>query len=85
MTGPRSWFRLPQRFGTAVPWVADTLGGMCRRVECRTCQRPTYAGCGAHIEQVLGDVEPSARCQCASRQEAPRNGPRSWLKSIRRG
>jgi len=29
---------------------------MCRRVECRKCGRPTFAGCGAHVEQVLGDV-----------------------------
>ncbi len=37
---------------------------MCRRIECSSCHRPTYAGCGAHIEQVLGDVPPDARCKC---------------------
>jgi hypothetical protein len=37
---------------------------MCRRVECSTCGRPTYAGCGAHIEQVLGDVAVADRCHC---------------------
>ena len=40
----------------------DTLRGMCRRVTCKTCGKPTYAGCGMHIEQVLGDVEPADRC-----------------------
>ena len=40
---------------------------MCRRVQCSECGRPTYAGCGAHIEQVLRDVAPSERCRC--RQE----------------
>ena len=35
---------------------------MCRRVTCKTCGKPTYAGCGMHIEQVLGDVEPADRC-----------------------
>ena len=37
---------------------------MCRRVECSTCGRPTYAGCGLHVEQVLGNVPPAQRCRC---------------------
>jgi len=37
---------------------------MCRRVTCRKCDKPTYAGCGAHIEQVLGDVPVDQRCKC---------------------
>jgi hypothetical protein len=36
---------------------------MCRRVTCDTCGKPTYAGCGEHIEQVLGDVPVDQRCQ----------------------
>ena len=38
---------------------------MCRRVTCSTCGKPTFAGCGAHIEQVLGDVPKDQRCKCA--------------------
>jgi hypothetical protein len=37
---------------------------MCRRVECDKCKKPTFAGCGAHIEQVLGDVPREDRCSC---------------------
>lgn len=37
---------------------------MCIRVTCQSCQRPTYAGCGMHIEEVLGDVPRDQRCQC---------------------
>lgn len=37
---------------------------MCRRVECNECKKPTYAGCGMHVEQVLGDVPRDARCTC---------------------
>jgi hypothetical protein len=37
---------------------------MCRRVDCPKCGRPTYAGCGAHVEQVLADVPRVARCRC---------------------
>jgi len=37
---------------------------MCRRVTCEKCGKPTFAGCGAHIEAVLGDVPEQARCHC---------------------
>jgi hypothetical protein len=37
---------------------------MCRRVDCRKCGKPTFAGCGMHVEQVLGNVPPSQRCRC---------------------
>lgn len=37
---------------------------MCQRVTCQSCGKPTYAGCGAHVEQVLGDVPKSERCRC---------------------
>ena len=37
---------------------------MCRRVTCEKCGKPTYAGCGLHIEAVLGDVPKSERCSC---------------------
>ena len=36
---------------------------MCQRVKCHVCNKPTYAGCGAHIEQVLGNVPRAERCQ----------------------
>lgn len=53
---------------------------MCYRVECRECGRPSYGGCGAHVEQVLGDVPVEHRCQCraAPRPPAPRASA-SWL------
>jgi hypothetical protein len=60
---------------------------MCRRVECSKCGRPTWAGCGAHVEQVLGNVPEDERCRCheaklkARRSEAPEE-PRSWLRGL---
>lgn len=42
---------------------------MCRRVTCERCGRPAFAGCGAHVEQVLADVPASNRCRC---REQPR-------------
>lgn len=47
---------------------------MCRRTTCETCHKPTFAGCGMHIEAVLGDVPKSERCTCrekASTKAAP--------------
>ncbi|MCK6548847.1 hypothetical protein L6R52_23585 [Myxococcota bacterium] len=37
---------------------------MCRAVVCPTCKKPTWAGCGAHVEQVLGHVPKDQRCKC---------------------
>lgn len=37
---------------------------MCMRVTCPNCQKPTYSGCGMHIEEVLGDVPRDKRCRC---------------------
>lgn len=58
---------------------------MCRRVTCPDCGRPTFAGCGQHIEQVLGDVPPAERCRCRdeAREGAPKEGPPlSWIGRI---
>lgn len=52
---------------------------MCVRVSCPQCKRPTIVGCGAHVEQVLGNVPKDQRCQCrATRQTAPAR--KGWLR-----
>ncbi len=50
---------------------------MCRRVTCDRCGKPTYAGCGAHVEQVLADVPRERRCQC---RDEPTDAPPSKRK-----
>ena len=60
---------------------------MCRRVECRKCGRPTFAGCGAHVEQVLGDVPRALRCRCHEQQSkdpdaAAGGGLRSRIRAL---
>lgn len=42
---------------------------MCRRVTCKKCSRPTYDGCGRHIELVLQDVPVEDRCDCPKNDE----------------
>ena len=56
---------------------------MCQRIQCKTCGKPSYAGCGAHIEQVLGDVPSDERCRC--RETAAKHAgakPASWLERV---
>lgn len=50
---------------------------MCRRIECKTCKKPSYAGCGRHIEAVLGDVPVADRCKCRERE--PDTGKPRWF------
>ena len=63
---------------------------MCRRVDCAQCGRPTYAGCGAHIEQVLSNVPVAERCTCretkstasASTTATAGADSQSWLQRL---
>lgn len=43
---------------------------MCQRTQCNICKKPTYSGCGRHIEAVLGDVPPDQRCRCREQAAA---------------
>jgi hypothetical protein len=42
---------------------------MCRAVRCRKCNKTTWAGCGAHVQQVMGPVPPDQRCRCGDKGE----------------
>ena len=62
---------------------------MCRRATCPRCGRATFAGCGSHAEQVLGNVPPGERCRCGrdarnGNEGRAASGPRS-ASSIRPG
>jgi hypothetical protein len=63
----------PQRAAPLPPGIAHALGtarglegSMCRRVQCDSCGKPTYAGCGRHVEEVLRAVALEERCHCRS-------------------
>lgn len=43
---------------------------MCSKINCPSCNQPTWKGCGEHIEEALHDVAPSDRCSCP-RSTAP--------------
>jgi hypothetical protein len=47
---------------------------MCQRAVCGKCGKPTYRGCGMHIEQVLADVPKPQRCACGTSTDQPARG-----------
>ncbi|MGH1562400.1 hypothetical protein [Mumia sp. DW29H23] len=51
---------------------------MCRAVTCRTCGKTTWAGCGQHVDAVMGPVAKADRCTCDRTKEKPRSLA-SWL------
>jgi hypothetical protein len=38
---------------------------MCRRIQCEYCHKPSFAGCGKHVDQVLRGVPDAERCHCS--------------------
>lgn len=42
---------------------------MCYQITCQVCGKPTWAGCGEHIEQALADVPVGDRCPGHSEAE----------------
>ncbi|SDQ14242.1 hypothetical protein SAMN04488565_0850 [Leucobacter chromiiresistens] len=38
---------------------------MCAQITCPFCGKPTWAGCGQHIDDALADVPEDQRCTCA--------------------
>jgi hypothetical protein len=73
----RQWFNLPRSLD-----FSDTLGGMCRKVNCRKCGKPSWSGCGAHVEQVLGDVPQSQRCQCKMQAKNVEPAKRTFMSKL---
>lgn len=37
---------------------------MCTKISCDTCGKPTWKGCGEHIEEALAGVAREDRCVC---------------------
>lgn len=57
---------------------------MCYREQCKECGRPSYGGCGMHVEQVLGNVPPEHRCQCREQSDQERPDGSSPTRGILR-
>ena len=37
---------------------------MCSPIRCDACNKITWAGCGAHVEDVMADVPRDQQCTC---------------------
>jgi len=35
---------------------------MCMAVECGTCKKTTWKGCGKHVDQVMGKIKEEDKC-----------------------
>ena len=55
---------------------------MCKRITCSNCGKPSFAGCGRHVESVLGDIPASERCRCKSTDSRRADGPAGGLKRL---
>jgi len=54
---------------------------MCSPAICPACRKVTYAGCGNHVEQVLGDLPRAERCQCGQ-GSSPGRARRGWRSAL---
>ncbi len=57
---------------------------MCMRTNCESCGKPSYAGCGRHVEQVLGNVPAHERCRCREEKREPEKKATSFFERILR-
>lgn len=55
---------------------------MCQRVRCSSCGKPSFVGCGRHVEQVLGDVPRDERCKCGECEDTESTGGETRERSV---
>jgi len=54
---------------------------VCRAVNCKTCGKTTWAGCGQHVAQVKASVPAGQWCPGHPREERAGGG---WLARLRK-
>lgn len=47
---------------------------MCSLVQCKQCKKPTWAGCGNHIEAALAGIPEVDRCHCREEKKGAASG-----------
>lgn len=55
---------------------------MCRAVKCSKCQKTTWAGCGQHVDQVMGRVPRAERCSCDPNAPKDPAAAKGWLMRL---
>lgn len=46
---------------------------MCYQVTCSECKKPTWGGCGKHIDGVFTNFKYEDRCACKARTQEEQN------------
>ncbi|WP_169798175.1 hypothetical protein [Gordonia desulfuricans] len=44
---------------------------MCQKVTCGKCGKPTWRGCGRHVDEVMRGIPTSQRCTGHERERGP--------------
>lgn len=47
---------------------------MCYPVNCPSCSKVTWGGCGMHVDAVMASVPKEQQCTCRSNQTQPKSG-----------
>ena len=55
---------------------------MCRPVNCKTCAKTTWAGCGQHVAQVKASVPDSAWCAGGHTKEERAAAGGGWFARL---
>ncbi len=48
---------------------------MCSPATCPACGKPTWKGCGQHVDQVMRAVPKAQQCRCTAEQKAAARPP----------
>ena len=54
---------------------------MCYQIVCERCAKPTWNGCGNHIDEALAGVAMSDRCACDARVGTSGDAPSEGMFS----
>ncbi len=52
------------RASARVALMQSPAARMCVQVQCSACERPTWSGCGLHVDVALAAVPVGDRCTC---------------------
>ena len=56
---------------------------MCQKTTCKQCAKPTWKGCGNHIEQALAGVPKNQRCTCDKNAPSVKSSFGGFLSRLR--
>lgn len=55
---------------------------MCRAVNCRSCGKSTWAGCGNHVQEVMRHIPKAERCTCDPNAPKQKDAGSGWLAKL---